>query len=91
MISAHSFQTAAGLAALEGAGINPAALVIFKMQQRDDCVYDLSGSCFDDGTLEILPLPSEVQVLNWVPINAEKYFTPQEVMKNSLNKRHKHK
>ena len=62
-ISVYSFQTAAGLAALEGTGINPGALGIFKMEQRDDCVYDLSGNCFDDGTLESLPPPSEVQVL----------------------------
>lgn len=53
-------QTAAGLAALDGTGIDSAGLGLFKMEQSDDCVYDLSGNCLDDGTLESLPSPSEV-------------------------------
>ena len=50
-------QTAAGLAALDGTGINTGGL--FKMEQSDDCVYDLLPNCAEDGTLESLPSPSE--------------------------------
>ena len=50
-------QTAAGLDALDGTGINTGGL--FKMEQSDDCVYDLLPNCADDGTLDSLPAPSE--------------------------------
>ena len=43
-------QTAAGLAALDGTGLSREGL--FKMEQSDDCVYELEPNCASDGTLD---------------------------------------
>ena len=43
-------QTAAVLAALDGTGINRNGL--FKMEQSDDCVYELEPNCASDGTID---------------------------------------